>query len=811
LKRFVYIIIFENGPYPSFLTVLFLIGVLLLCAHPIHAQVIVTVAGTSAAGYSGDGGPATSATLNIPTGIAFDKSGNLLIADQENSVIRRLDISTGIITTIAGNGPYPGDGLPATRAGLYGPTGLAIDKTGNIFVVEEYGAVVRKIDAATGIINTIGGIPRAGFSYTGDGGPATKAGFFQPTGIALDASGNIYIADRENNVVREINASTGIISTAAGYYPGYSGYSGDGGPANRATLSECPRVALDQAGNLLIGDQSNNVIRKVDAATGIIHTIAGTGIGGYTGDGGLAGAALLKQPSGAIVDANGNIYITDSYNNVIRKIDATTGIISTVAGNGAQGYSGDGGPALNATFYRPVDMAFDASGNLYIADAHNNVIRKIIFCQSATPAVSITQSPATVCTSNPVFTAVPVNGGLSQNYQWQLNGVDVGTNSPTYTASNVTLGAKVTCIVTSKTSCGLATAVSNPLTVTGPLMANLVDNEAGCAGDTLRVKASNPLTQITWYNGATTVATATNTPIDTTYITSAPGTYTAFVSGEGGCTMMTNAFDVKPSVSPAVSINASATSICAGGLMTFTATSSNGGPTPVYQWQVNGGTAGANAAQFTSNSLTDKDVVTCQLTSDAVCPLPATVSSNVIAMTVNPLPQIQAMPDISLPAGQEITLNPQVTGDINWYSWSPGTGLSDSTIRDPLANPAKTTTYTLTVRTSEGCTTSGTEKVQVYARLKLPNAFTPNGDGRNDIFYVLGGPPGSTIKDFTLYDRWGQKIFQAHDVLPANPAYGWNGTYNGALAPSGTYVYSIVIRFTDGTQQVLQGTVVLVR
>lgn len=307
---------------------------------------IVTVAGTGVAGYSGDGGPATSARLNISSGIAFDKGGNLLIADQENNVIRKVDQATGIITTIAGTGGayHSGDGGPATAAGLYGPTGLVVDVAGNILLVEEFGSTVRKIDAGTGIITTIASKQGTGYGYSGDGGPATGAAFYQPTGITLDASGNIFVVDYGNNVVRKITAATGIISTVVGYYPGYSGYTGNGGLATAASLNACSRISFDPAGNLLIGDQGNNVIRKVDAATGIIHTIAGTSIAGYSGDGGPAGSARLNQPTATLTDANGNLYLADSYNNVIRKIDGTTGKISTVAGTGAQGYSGDGGP-----------------------------------------------------------------------------------------------------------------------------------------------------------------------------------------------------------------------------------------------------------------------------------------------------------------------------------------------------------------------------------------------------------------------------------------------------------------------------------
>jgi gliding motility-associated-like protein len=812
----------KMSPCLSPLPVIFLLSLLLLGTLPTQAQVIVTVAGTGAAGFSGDGGAATSATLNVPTSIVFDKSGNMLIADQQNAVIRKLNVTTGVISTIAGTGSqyHSGDGGPANMAELYGPTGLAIDNTGNIFIAEEYGSTIRKIDANTGIITTIAGVPGAGFDYTGDGGPATQATFWQPTDVALDVSGNVYIADWENNVVRKITTALGIINTAVGYYPGFSGYSGDGGPATGAELNECSRIFLDPAGNLLIGDQTNNVIRKVDAATNIIRTIIGSGANGYAGDGGPANKALLNQPSGVIMDANGVIYVADSYNNVIRMVNPSTGIISTVAGNGIQGYSGDGGPALNASFYRPVDLALDAGGSLYIADARNNVIRKITFCSSVAPTVSITQSPGTLCTSNPVFTAVPANGGSSPTYQWQINGVNIGTNSSTYTGSNLAPGSTITCIITTNAPCATpATAISNSITVS-PLSTPAISIAASateiCSGAQVSFSAtpvnggSAPI-----YNWSVNgIGVGTN---------NADYNSNALVNGDVvSCTLASSAtclttttansntisIIVHSSHSPSISVEATATTICAGDPVSFTATIGNSVDNPVYQWQVNGLVVGGNTADYESGQFSNGDIVLCQVTGNNGC---AVGRSATVIMTVNPLPKIIPTPDISLLAGQSITLNPKVSGDINSYAWSPGTRLSDSTIQDPMASPVKTTLYTLTVKTTGGCSANATIKVIVYDKLSIPNAFTPNGDGRNDIFYVLGGPPGSSIKDLSVYNRWGEKVFQMHNGLPADPAFGWNGMHNGAPVPPGAYVYSLLMRFADGTQQQLQGTVILVR
>jgi len=255
-------------------------------------------------------------------------------------------------------------------------------------------------------------------------------------------------------------------------------------------------------------------------------------------------------------------------------------------------------------------------------------------------------------------------------------------------------------------------------------------------------------------------------------------------------------------------VEASATSICAGEAVHFKVTPIPGISDPVYQWLVNGASAGGDSTVFNSGSLQDGDVVLCRVSGNFGC---AVGSSPDIGMTVYPLPTVAPMADIVLPAGQSITLIPVVTGDISRYSWSPGASLSDSMILDPLASPVKTTLYTLTVTAAGKCVASGTVKVIVFTNLRIPAAFSPNGDGKNDVFYVLGGPAGSMVGELSVYDRWGQRVFGVHDVAPGEAASGWNGTIGGAPAPTGTYVYSLLMRFADGTRQWLQGTVVLVR
>ena len=336
-------------------------------------NIISTVAGNGSQfpPFAGDGGQATNAHLNRPVGVAFDAMGNLYIADSINFRIREVD-ERGIITTIAGNGSstYSGDGGPATSAGLNGPYSVALDALGRLYIADTSHAVVRKV-ATNGIITTAAGNGSSG--YSGDGGPATNASLNALCGMTLDAFGSLYIADFYNNRIRKVDTN-GIITTVAGRTAW--GYSGDGGAATNANLNGPFSVAFDALGRLYIGDYYNNRIRRV-ASNGIITTIAGSGSAGYSGDGGAATNAQLQNPCGVTLDAVGNLYLADTLNNRIRKVD-TNGIITTVAGIGSPTYSGDGGTATNASLHGPTGVALDVFGNLYIADASNNRIRNVL-------------------------------------------------------------------------------------------------------------------------------------------------------------------------------------------------------------------------------------------------------------------------------------------------------------------------------------------------------------------------------------------------------------------------------------------------
>lgn len=341
--------------------------------------IITTVAGNGAYGFSGDDGPATSAELAGPGGVAVDSSGNLFIADSGNNRIREVNLATGVITTVAGNGTdaFSGDGGPATSAELYGPADVAIDSSGDLIIADGYNYRIREVDHATGVINTVAGNGSRAFS--GDGEPATAGEVDSPQNVAVDSSGDLFIADGPNNRVREVNHATGIISTIAGNgtggFGGFGGFGGDGGPATAAYLSNPQGIAVDSSGDVFIADSTNFRVREVNHATGVITTVAGNGTSGFSGDGGTATAAELGYLEGIAIDSSGDLFIADWLHNRIREVNHATGVITTVAGNGMSGFSGDGGPATAAELSSPESIAVDSSGDLFIAD--NNRVREV--------------------------------------------------------------------------------------------------------------------------------------------------------------------------------------------------------------------------------------------------------------------------------------------------------------------------------------------------------------------------------------------------------------------------------------------------
>jgi uncharacterized protein (TIGR03437 family) len=419
---------------------------------------VTTFAGTGTGGYAGDGGPALSAQFNGPTGLAFDKAGNLYVADTGNSVIRRI-APDGTVTKVAGSGTagYGGDGAPAVRADLNSPQGVAVDAAGNLYIADTFNNRVRMV-APDGTMSTFAANGYPGFS--GDGVAAIGTTLFFPTDVAVDPSGNVYIADFGNSRIREV--SGGVISTIAGstalapiaddvsatsirlngptgvavdnsgnvYFAegsvgpgsglavgdyrvwrvapsgtltaaagnGLQSFSGDAGAASRAQLNSPTGMALDGAGNLYFADTANHRIRRISPG-GTITTVAGNALPGFSGDGGAATLAELNSPAGVAVDASGILYIADSANNRVRRV-GTDGTISTIVGNGNAALFGDGGPALAAALNTPQGVVVDASGNLYIADTLNHCIRKVDTKGQISTAVGSLVAPRAVAVSS---------------------------------------------------------------------------------------------------------------------------------------------------------------------------------------------------------------------------------------------------------------------------------------------------------------------------------------------------------------------------------------------------------------------------
>jgi uncharacterized repeat protein (TIGR01451 family) len=449
------------------------------------AGAMTVYAGNGIFGDGGDGGPALQAGLDFPEGLALDSSGNLFIADQFNDRIRRVDAQTLVITTVAGSGlpffpSFGGDGGPATSASLAFPRGVAVDSNGNIFIADTSNQIVRMVDnTAQHIITTIAGNGNFGTSGTanGDGGPATSAQLANPVGVAVDSSGNVYIADTDDSVVRKVNGTTHIITTYAGSPATANGNGGDGGPATSAGLSKPVGVFMDPTGNLFIADTGNMSIRKVDSTTAHdITTVAGnrtacfdpsTGCGnggaalsanlnqpdsvsvdgsgnliiadtgtqtvrvvsggnisilaGGTsgGDGKVATLAILGLPNVVDVDSNGNLFILEQYGERVREVAASTQTITTIAGTGGKGGQGTyvatnttAGPALKATFISPFAMAMDGAGNIYVADARGLVIRKI---NTSTQQISTIAGNGNLCQSGTCG-----DGGAATSAEFQL-------------------------------------------------------------------------------------------------------------------------------------------------------------------------------------------------------------------------------------------------------------------------------------------------------------------------------------------------------------------------------------------------------
>ena len=565
---------------------------------------IATVAGTlGVAGYTGDNGLATSAELNYPSGVAIDASDDIFIADTDNFVIRNVTNSSGIIQTIVGNNTlaYSGDGQAPTNAELNYPADVSVDTAGDFFIADTVNSVIREVSATNGIIQTVAGNGTECSPSTaacGDGGPAASAQLDSPYGMFLDASGNIFIADTEDNRIRVVNTGAapitiagiliqpGNIATVAGNgtpCPDPTTVCGDGGPATAAELSSpygvfvdssenifiadtqdlkireviassgniitvagngaiCPQgsnpcgdggtalsaqlgfpvgVFVDLSQNVYIADTSDNRIRVVNPGAGAVTiagvlippgdivTVAGTGAEGYSGDNAAATLALLNNPNGLFVDSSGDIFVADTGNDVIREVVAATGFIQTVAGDGTPGFAGDGGQSTGsagqtaaAQLYSPLGVFGDSAGDLFIADTSNQRIRKLV----PSIFVSVTPNPVNVAVSTQQQFTADVTGITNTAVTWQVNGVAGGNASTTGSISTTGLYLAPATIPTPATV--TITAIASDGTTSGSAQATIV----GAGGAVTVTVTTNPVvTQVYTSTLQAFIATVTGT------------------------------------------------------------------------------------------------------------------------------------------------------------------------------------------------------------------------------------------------------------------------------------------------------------
>ncbi len=623
----------------------------------INAQIITTVAGNGTGGYVGDGGQANAAQLNNPTGIATDQYRNLYIADMNNSCVRKVVASTGKISTIAGNGiyGYSGDGGNAVSAELSTPFSVAVDASGNVYIADRNNSCVRMVNPS-GIISTFAGTGVLGNS--GDGGAANQALLGEPIGVAVDASGNVYIADYYYNCIRMV--SGGIISTVAGTGSSTGGYSGNGGPAINAQLNNPTGVTVDASGNIYIADYGNNVIRMVSG--GNISMFAGNSSAGYSGDGGQATSAQLSHPWG-ITAGSGNLYIADYANQVIREVKSS-GVISTIAGNANLGYSGDCGSPTAAQLSYPAGAALDSYGNLYIADNVNNAIRKVLFSATKTH-VTAHVSHATVCSGNTVV----FTGGGASTYTWTGGAV----NGTPYTAPVETASTSIsfTVIGTDTNQCSNSASIS--ITVNA-LPSISVSSTTVCSGQYATLTALlTPTTAVatyTWTGGITN---------GVPFMPSTTSNYIVTGTDGNGCSASATAMVTVLSISnplPVVTISSSPITTC-GGSATLTA---NGATT--YTW---------NSGQNSQSIVVTPTVSTIYSVSGTQF---GCIASNSVTQVVNAVNITSNMDTLCSGSTAILTANNTVALSANTtitYSWS-----TTQTVPSISITPTVGTTYTVT-------------------------------------------------------------------------------------------------------------------
>ncbi|MDO6429221.1 gliding motility-associated C-terminal domain-containing protein [Flavitalea sp. BT771] len=785
------------------LRILIIQGLLLFQAPVFSQKVVSTIAGTGVPAFSGDGGPALNAGLDFPLGICFDPAGNMYIADFSNQCVRKVDAVTGDISTIAGSGGnngFSGDGGPAVSARLNHPLRVCADKNNHLFVIDYENLRVRRVDLATGIITTIAGNGTANYV---NGGLAVNGGLV-PFGIAVDQAGHLYISQPETNagtpthlLISRLDLSSGIITTVAG-----SGQPGDitgygGSP---------PGLACDAAGELYAAGGVYGGVSKIDPVTGLITHVPVN--------------IPTTQPMDVVVDGLGHLIVSDMTGAQVISVDLQTGAGTVVAGDGVTGMGPDCVTPTASRINYPMGLALDGQGNICFSEMLNNRVRKIL-TPPALPPMTVLASVNPVCAGQAVTFTARVTNASGGTFRWSVNGSPVSGNSDTYVTKRLSDGDKVACELTiaAAGTCGFT---SNAVTV------------RVLSASSPSISISTPSTILCGVNTAEFTAFVTNAGDHPTYqwlLNGSPvgnnsdtydaagladndevacrltGDPTYICSTVPPVTSVPIHIDIVPDAPPTIRVTASANPICPGDSVVFKATAQDVGAGFSYQWMINGARTGVSSDTYGNAHLKDGDIVSCALDpGNTPCRTGQPVTSGPLTISVRKVPEI-VLPfaDTTILPGRQIVLQASIQGNAQSWQWSPADALINPAALTPLTVAMTATTdFHLTAFSMEGCPVYGDIAVRVFYKLVLPNSFTPNGDGRNDLFRI---PPFVTLEleEFSVYDRWGNKVFSTRHA-----GTGWDGTRNGQACAAGTYVYVIKGKTIQG-EVLSKGTVLLVR